>query len=106
MVKNPLANAGDVRDAGLIPGSGRSPGGGNGNSLQMSCLEKFHGQRSLVCCSPWGHRQKDMTEHTHTNILFRVFVPMFMREIDLGFLSDSVVSRCWLSRLSGSLIIN
>ena len=39
MVKNPLTNAGDVRDAGLIPGSGRSPGGGNGNSLQMSCLE-------------------------------------------------------------------
>ena len=49
-----------------------------------------------------------MTEHTHTNILFRVFVPMFMREIDLGFLSYSVVSRCWLygSRLYGSLIIN
>ena len=35
-VKNPPANAGD---AGLIPGSGRSPGGGNGNSLQYSCLE-------------------------------------------------------------------
>ena len=32
MLKNPLANAGDVRDAGLIPGSGRSPGGGHGNS--------------------------------------------------------------------------
>ena len=39
MVKNPLTNAGDVIDAGLIPGSGRSPGGGNGNSLQMYCLE-------------------------------------------------------------------
>ena len=36
MVKNPLTNA---RDAGLIPGSGRSPGEGNGNSLQYSCLE-------------------------------------------------------------------
>ena len=35
MVKNPLANAGDV---GSIPGSGRSPGGGNGNPLQYSCL--------------------------------------------------------------------
>ena len=39
MVKNPPANAGDVRDKGLIPGSGRSPGGGNGNPLQYSCLE-------------------------------------------------------------------
>ena len=39
MVKNPLANAGDIRDAGLIPGSGRSSGGGRGNSLQYSCLE-------------------------------------------------------------------
>ena len=39
MVKNPPANAGDVRDAGSIPGSGRSPGGGNGNPLQYSCLE-------------------------------------------------------------------
>ena len=39
VVKNPPANAGDVRDAGLILGSGRFPGGGNGNTLQYSCLE-------------------------------------------------------------------
>ena len=39
MVKNLTANAGDLRDAGLIPGSGRSPGEGNGNPLQYSCLE-------------------------------------------------------------------
>ena len=38
-VKNPSPNAGDIRDAGLIPGSGRSFGGGNGNSLQYSCLK-------------------------------------------------------------------
>ena len=37
-VKNPPARAGDVRDAGLIPGSGRSPGGGNDNPLQYSCV--------------------------------------------------------------------
>ena len=37
-VKNPPANAGDVRGMGLIPGSGRSPGEGNGNPLQYSCL--------------------------------------------------------------------
>ena len=39
MLKNPPANAGDVRDSGSIPGSGRSPGGGHGNPLQDSCLE-------------------------------------------------------------------
>ena len=39
VVKNPLANAGDSRDTGLIPGSGRSPGRGNGNPLQYSCLD-------------------------------------------------------------------
>ena len=39
VVKNPPTNAGDVRDTGLIPGSGRCPGGGNGTSLQYSCLE-------------------------------------------------------------------
>ena len=38
VVKNPPANAGDVRDSGLILGSGRSPGEGNGNPFQYSCL--------------------------------------------------------------------
>ena len=38
MVKNPPANAGDIRDVGSIPGSGRSPGEGHGNPLQYSCL--------------------------------------------------------------------
>ena len=39
VVKNPPTNAGDIRDEGSIPGSGRSPGEGNGNPLQYSCLE-------------------------------------------------------------------
>ena len=39
MVKNPLANKGDAGDMGLIPGSKRFPGEGNGNPLQYSCLE-------------------------------------------------------------------
>ena len=38
-VKNPPANAGGIRDVGLIPGLGRSPGGGHGNPLQYSCLK-------------------------------------------------------------------
>ena len=43
VVKNTPANAGDIRDVGLIPGLGRSPGGGRGNLLQYSCLD-----------NPWG----------------------------------------------------
>ena len=39
VVKNPPANAGDIRDADSIPGWGRTPGGGHGNPLQYSCLE-------------------------------------------------------------------
>ena len=39
VVKNPPVNSGDIRDAGLIPGSGRSPGGRHDNPLQYSCLE-------------------------------------------------------------------
>ena len=39
LVKNLPANAGDIRDVGLIPGLGRSPGEGHGNPLQYSCLE-------------------------------------------------------------------
>ena len=58
VVKNPPTNAGDARDMGLIPESGRSPGEGNGNPLQYPC----HGQRSLVGCSPWGHRDLDTNE--------------------------------------------
>ena len=51
VVKNPPANGGDVRDAGSIPGLGRSPGG-HGSPLQYSCLENPHGQRSLAGYNP------------------------------------------------------
>ena len=51
-------------DTGLISGSGRSPGEGNDNPLQYSCLENPHGQRSLVGYSPWGHKELDTIEVT------------------------------------------
>ena len=56
-------NAGDL---GLIPGLKRSPGGGHGNPLQYSGLENPHGQKSLVGCNPWGHKESDMTERLST----------------------------------------
>ena len=54
------ANAGDVRDVGLIPES-RSPGGGPGNPLQYSCLENPHGQKRLAAYNPQGCKESDMT---------------------------------------------
>ena len=56
-------NAGDL---GLIPGSGRPPGGGHGNPRQYSCLENPHGQSSLVGYSPWGRKESDTTERLST----------------------------------------
>ena len=53
-------------DLGLIPGLGRSPGEGNGNPLQYSCLENAHGQRTQAGYSPWGHKELDMTERLKT----------------------------------------
>ena len=47
VVKNLPANAEDIRGVHSIPGLGRFPGGGNGNPLQYSCLEKSHGPKSL-----------------------------------------------------------
>ena len=50
-----------------IPGSGRSPEGGQGNQLQYSCLENSHGQRSLVGHSTWGCKESDTFEQQHLN---------------------------------------
>ena len=59
MVKNQPANAGDM---GSIPGSGRSPGKGNGNPLQYSCLENPMDGGACQDYSPWGHKESDTTE--------------------------------------------
>jgi len=51
--EEPTCNAGDIRDTGSIPGSGRSPGGGHGNPLQYPCVENSTDrERSLVGCRP------------------------------------------------------
>ena len=54
VVKNLPVSAGDVRDLGLIPGSGRSPGGGNGDPLQYSCLGNPMDRGAWW--ATWGHR--------------------------------------------------
>ena len=64
VVKNLPANARDIREVGLIHGLGRSPGGGQGNPLQYSCLENPHGQRSLGGLRSIGHIELDTTDVT------------------------------------------
>ena len=61
--KNLPANAGDIREMGLIPWLERSPGGGRDSSLQYSCLENPH-EQSLVGASPLCHKESDVTEAT------------------------------------------
>ena len=58
--KESACNAGDP---GSIPGLGRFPGKGNGwLPMPIFLPEEFHGQRSLVGYSPWGHKESDTTE--------------------------------------------
>ena len=68
LVKNSPANAGDAVDMGLIPGLGRSPGGGHGNPLQYCCLENID-KRSLVGYGPQGCKSqislKPLSTHTY-----------------------------------------
>ena len=72
VVKTPPASAGDIRDVSSIPGSGRSPGGGNGNSLQFSCLGNPMGRGTWWATVHGGHKESDTIEmNYHTCIPYR-----------------------------------
>ena len=63
LIKNPSASAGDLRHMGSIPGSGRSPGGGNGYPLQYACLENPM-DRGAWRAMIQSHKESDSTEVT------------------------------------------
>ena len=67
MIKNLPANGGGRGDTGSIPGSGRSPGGGNGNPLQHSCLENPMHRGDWWATAHGLHRvgHSEVTEHMH-----------------------------------------
>ena len=65
VAQNPPANAGNARDPGSIPGSGRSPGEENGNLLQYSCLENSMDRGALQAIVP-GVNELDTLQLTHT----------------------------------------
>ena len=62
VVKNPPANAGDVRDMGSVPRLGRSLRGRHGNPLQYSCLENSMDRRARRDTVHGGHKESEMTE--------------------------------------------
>ena len=61
VIKNMPSNVGDAGDTSLILGSGRSPGRGNDDLFQYSCLKKSHGQRSLAGYSPWDLKESQLS---------------------------------------------
>ena len=83
VVKNLPSNAGDIRDMGLIPGSGRSPGGGNGNSVQYSCLENLMNRG--ICRLPHtglqrvGHDWSDLARRQSQSWHWRDLRPFYSR---------------------------
>ena len=73
-VKNLPSNEGDAGDKSSIPESRRSPGGGNGNLLQYSCLEAMSWTDSLAGYSSWSHKASGATERVHTVNTYRLSI--------------------------------
>ena len=90
----------NVGDLGWNPGLGQSPGGEHGNPLQYSWLENPHGQRSLVGCSPWGHRVRHdwVTKHCTYIYFFRFFSIVGWQDTEYNFVSYTI-GPCSLSVL-------
>ena len=94
--KEAACNAGYL---GSIPGLGRSPGGGNGNPLQYSCLENPHGQRSLAGYSPWGPKSwtwlKQLSKPANHSLIQQILtafiVPGTMLGIDWLYCSNKAL---------------
>ena len=84
----------NVRDLGSIPGWGRSPGEGNGNPLQYSCLENSMDRGY----SSWGCKESDMTEwltlsHFQNNISPMTLVPQFENRLNWLFFFEQIKQR-------------
>ena len=84
MVKNPPANAGDAGDMGLTPEVERSSWRRRWHPTPVFLPGKSHGQRSLVGCNPWSHKELDKTEHTHILYYFKRIVTYVMKKTQLN----------------------
>jgi len=92
VVKKPPASAGDEGDLGLIPGLGRSPGEGNGNSLQYSCLKNFMHRGALRAIvhevsKSWTRLRMHICMQNILKILIKVLMLSFYLFLRLGTMS-------------------
>ena len=87
VVKNLPANEGDTRDASLIPGLGRSPGGGNGNPLQYSCLENPTDRRTWRATAHGVARVRrdQTTTYSLTSSPLHVLCSLLIRALPVPF---------------------
>ena len=85
-VKNPPAKAGDVS---LIPGSGRAPGEGNGNSLQYSCLGNSMDRGALWAIVHRVAKESDTTKYIHTHISSVYYSLLFCVYLRISILKKS-----------------
>ena len=106
VVKNPPANAGDVRDAGLISELGRPAGGGHGDPLQCSCLENPHGQRSLGATVHSVTKSWTWLKWLITHALWQVVWWFFYKPKHLTIWSASPGPRYLLKRAESFLPLN
>ena len=96
MVMNLPANTGDTVDMGLIPGLGRSPGGGNGNPLQCSCLENSV-DREAGRASVHGVAESDMTEHAYNTVQQKSPCPLCLLSLPVSPMMPCISMICLLS---------
>ena len=94
VVKNPPANAENAREAGSIPGSERSPGVGNGNPLQYSCLENSMG-RAAWQATVYGVAKSQAWLSTHALIHLVGSEVCFCYSISVKFPNLLTVAICW-----------
>ena len=89
VVKNPAADQGDTGDEGSIPGSGRSPGVGNGKPLQYSCLGNPMNREVWAGQGPWGRRESNTPER------FSIHMHAHAPSIDIKMVSTLCGFKAW-----------
>ena len=112
VVKNPPANTGDTRDAGSIPGWGRSSGRGNGNPLQYSCLENFMDRRAwwatvhgVTVCLTWLSPHASPFERKSEERMLRGWGDILHFLEEEGYLHKLYEISAWKTYLSSSMYV-
>ena len=95
MVKNLPASAGDTRDLGLIPGSGRSAGGGHDNPLPVFLPGESHGQRTLAVHRVAESDTTEVTYHAHMSVLGSSYINLVVGSVEDHLPREKGVVAVW-----------